>query len=137
MESQIETVLGSRKQKTALSGERRVSDIQMGAWEQPALRLQRQQRGEGDHREGEQSQQWTLDSPGTGGKKEEGELGSVGIPIVRYTSLWIYTTSASASACVPALTLEMWEPGLAQTLGTFTGLGHLQPGCCPEVADTH
>lgn len=36
MESQIETVLGSRKQKTALSGERRVSDIQMGAWEQPA-----------------------------------------------------------------------------------------------------
>lgn len=36
MESQIETVLGSRKQKTALSGERCVSDIQMGAWEQPA-----------------------------------------------------------------------------------------------------
>lgn len=36
MESQIETVLGSRKQKTALSGERHVSDIQMGAWEQPA-----------------------------------------------------------------------------------------------------
>lgn len=36
MESQIETVLGSRKQKTALSGERCVSDIQMGVWEQPA-----------------------------------------------------------------------------------------------------
>lgn len=100
MESQIETVLGSRKQKTALSGERRVSDIQMGAWEQPALRLQRQQRGKGDHREGEQSQWWTLDSPGTGGKK--GELGSVGTLIVRYTSLWIYSTSASAIQCLCA-----------------------------------
>lgn len=29
-------VLGSRKQKTALSGESCVSDIQMGVWEQPA-----------------------------------------------------------------------------------------------------
>lgn len=52
MESQIERVLGSRKQKTALSGERRVSDIQRGVWEQ-------QQRGQGDHREGKQSHLWT------------------------------------------------------------------------------
>lgn len=48
MESQIETVLGSRKEKTALSGKRGVSDIERGVWEQ-------QQRGQGHHRQGKQS----------------------------------------------------------------------------------
>lgn len=99
MESQIETVLGSRKQKTALSGERGVSDIQMGAWEQPAPAAAGLQRGGGEHRQGRQRHWCTLDSPGTGGKKGKGELGSVGILIVRYSSMWTHSTSASATQC--------------------------------------
>lgn len=67
------------------------------------LRLEQQQRGESDHREGELRHPWAWDSPGTGGEKEEGELESMGTLIVRSSA----HQPGQCSASVPALTLEM------------------------------
>jgi len=52
-ESQIETVLGSRKQKTALSGESRVSEYKSERGSSQPLRLEQQREGEGKLREGQ------------------------------------------------------------------------------------
>lgn len=84
-ESRTETALGSRKQETALSGESRVSDIQMAAWEQ--------QPGGGSRGKAAPSPGWASDAAGTQGVKGEGEPGPLGAFIVGYSSVWIRSTS--------------------------------------------
>lgn len=90
-ESRIEMALGSRKQETALSGESRVSDIQMAAWEQ---RPPEQQPGGGSRGKAAPSPGWASDAPGTQGEEGEGEPGPLGAFIVGYSSVWIRSTSA-------------------------------------------
>ena len=85
---------------------------------------------------------WALDTPGAGGKKEGGQLGSVGSFIARRTRVWIYSTSASLRQCLCACS----HPGdvrsragrdtgcIAFTAGA-TRQGHLQLANYTAAAD--